>query len=414
MNCEKSSSKRGRRNRYTWSFVLVAAGSGSRMGGGKDRALPKQFWILGGLPLWLWSARVAESLCLGGDIDELVVVFPQSFMDCDDFKACARGGKNFGLKCNVKFTAGGASRADSVKRGLAAASSDFVLVHDAARPFLTDRICLDLIEAADFEKGAVPLLASVDSLKSIQGTSISAMDRASVYRTQTPQAFARERLAEAMESYAGEATDEASAWLFSSLELGRVGGDEANFKITTDYDWRLANSLICGMRESRTGFGYDVHELVPERPLVLGGVPLSSPMGLLGHSDADVICHAISDALLGAAGLGDIGTLFPASDEKYKGADSSLLLEQVLELIHEDGWRIAWLDATLIAQIPRLGDKIAEILDNLKMLFTRNGQQAKLSLKVKSGEHVGSVGRAECMICNAVATIERFDSNIRY
>ena len=387
----------------TWSFILVAAGSGSRMRRPGAADVPKQFRALAGMPVWEWSARVAERLYEGGRIDELVVVLPLSSMEqfvAPDFI------------CPVKFVAGGAARTDSVKAGLSAANGDFVLVHDAARPFLTEDMCLALMGATNHERGAVPLLASVDSLKLVEGDAIRALDRNAIYRTQTPQAFPRAALLDVVTSGGNGATDEATLWLAAKRELIRVEGSAMNFKITTDYDWQVASALTAVMRETRTGFGFDVHELVPERSLILGGLTIQSPLGLLGHSDADIVSHAISDALLGAAGEGDIGTLFPADDETYRGADSTALLGRVLRLIREKGWRVAWLDVTLAAQVPRLGGELAKISDNLRDIFTQNGVEAKLSLKVKSGERTGSVGRAECMTCYAVATLERFDIGV--
>ena len=386
-----------------WSFILVAAGSGSRMRRPGAADVPKQFRALASMPVWEWSARIAERLYIGGRIDELIVVLPSSFMERLVIPS---------FTCPVKLVAGGAARTDSVKAGLIAASGDFVLVHDAARPFLTEDTCLALIEATNRERGAVPLLASVDSLKFVEGDTITALDRSAIYRTQTPQVFPRAALLDVIPSGGDGATDEATLWLAAGRELGWVEGDAMNFKITTEYDWQVANALTAASRETRTGFGFDVHELAPERPLVLGGLTLSSPLGLLGHSDADIVCHAISDALLGAAGEGDIGTLFPADDESYRGADSTILLERVLRLIHEKRWRVVWLDVTLAAQVPRLGGELTKISDNLCDIFTRNGEDAKLSLKVKSGERVGSVGRAECMTCYAVATLERFDVGV--
>lgn len=379
----------------SWSFILVAAGSGSRMGG-----VPKQFRALGADPMWVWSARVAEKLYKCGKIDELIVVFPHFFTQAPE---C------FGIDCPVKFVPGGDARAHSVIHGLLAAVSDFVMIHDAARPFLRAELCDALIEETERAGAAVPLIPSVDSLKEIDGDAMRIVQRDKVYRTQTPQCFPKETLLSVMERAGCAATDEASSWLEAGRKLAYVEGSERNFKITTAFDWQMAQSLAASSREIRTGFGYDVHELVPGRPLILGGVEVSSPLGLLGHSDADIICHSISDALLGAAGEGDIGTLFPATDEKYKGADSLQLLEAVIRKLYERDWKIVWIDVTLVAQVPRLGSLIPKISSHLSNAFTRFGIGDTLSVKVKSGEAVGSVGRAESMICHAVATIERVE-----
>jgi 2-C-methyl-D-erythritol 4-phosphate cytidylyltransferase/2-C-methyl-D-erythritol 2,4-cyclodiphosphate synthase len=384
-----------KRGGKSWSFILMAAGSGRRVGG-----VPKQFRMLGGRPLWRWSAGVAEEMYLMGEISELVVVFP-------DGGNLAEEGETTGLKCPVVLASGGAERTLSVLNGLRSASSDFVMIHDAARPFLNREVCKRLMEKTSEESGAIPLLSSADSLKEFHGEQMSPVPRERIFRTQTPQAFPRRPLIEALDG-AGVATDEASVWLDASGKLAWTQGDEKNFKITTDFDWRVAQSLVNTFRETRTGFGYDVHEMIPGRKLVLGGLEIPFEMGLLGHSDADVICHAISDALLGAAGLGDIGSLFPASDERYKDVDSTFILESVLLMIAQDGWAPSWIDAVLVAQVPRLGAVMPDILKNLGKRFTVYNLIEKINLKVKSGERVSGIGRAECMECSAVATIERF------
>jgi 2-C-methyl-D-erythritol 4-phosphate cytidylyltransferase/2-C-methyl-D-erythritol 2,4-cyclodiphosphate synthase len=378
----------------TWSFILVAAGAGTRMGG-----VPKQFRTLGGRPLWVWSANIAEELHKRGRVDELIVVMPRGREESPG---------SFHLDCPVSVTRGGSTRSESVMNGLAMARSDFVLIHDAARPFLDAEMCEALMDSATKLRGAVPLLSSVDSLKMIEGNGMRAIPRDIIRRTQTPQAFHRESIIKVLEASPAGSTDEASLWLEMSRDLAWVDGSEKNFKVTTEFDWSVATSIVNGSRETRVGVGYDVHELVPGRRLVLGGVEIPSVLGLLGHSDADIICHAASDALLGAAGEGDIGTLFPASDESYRNADSAVLLAEVLRLMAKRRWRVSWLDVVLIAQVPKLGGYIPEIVAGLHKLFTDSAFDVRLSVKVKSGEFTGSVGRAECMICHAVATLERF------
>lgn len=375
-----------------WAFVLVAAGSGSRMGGE-----PKQFRRLGDRPLWAWSARVANELYARKMIREAVGVFPVGSIPETPV----------GLHCPFLKMAGGATRTESVINGLRATDADFVMIHDAARPFLSRSLCEALIEKTTDSRGAVPLFGSVDSLKEVSGGKISVVPREKIFRTQTPQAFRRDALLDVLEKNGTGATDEATLWLDSSRELAGVPGDEKNFKVTTDFDWQVALSLASTAKELRVGVGYDVHELVPGRRLVLGGVEIDSPLGLLGHSDADVVCHAVADALLGAAGERDIGTLFPASDDAYKGVDSTRLLEDVLSLLGGKGWRIVWCDVALVAQVPRLGSFVPKIIDHLSRRFEAFGIEGKINLKVKSGERVGSIGRGECMTCHAVATIER-------
>jgi 2-C-methyl-D-erythritol 4-phosphate cytidylyltransferase/2-C-methyl-D-erythritol 2,4-cyclodiphosphate synthase len=346
--------------------------------------------------MWQWSARVAEELFSLGLIEEIVVVLPGDCQAAENKSAVP-----------LRFAGGGDTRTESVMNGLEESNADFVMIHDAARPFLTAELCGKLIEAASDDAGAIPLLESVDSLKFVDG-GIAAIPREKVFRTQTPQAFKREELMRIMRSRR-EATDEATLWIDAGKRLAHVPGDEKNFKITTAFDWATAKAIVEAGRTTRVGIGYDVHELVPGRKLILGGVEIASPLGLLGHSDADIICHAVSDALLGASGEGDIGTMFPASDACYKDAESMDMLRKVLELTARKGWFVSNVDVALVAQIPRIGDKIGKIKDNLKGVFAQSCPYAEMNVKAKSGEGVGSVGRAESMECFAAASIEKYE-----
>ena len=381
------------RSAKTWSFVLVAAGNGTRMGGE-----PKQFRRLGQFPMWKWSARMADELHSRGLIDELVVVFPTGY----DYR---REENSFSVP--TSYTVGGQTRTESVRNGLEVSGSEFAMIHDAARPFLPACICERIMETVTEETGAVPLLESHDSLKLVDD-GINVIPREKIFRTQTPQAFKKDTIMDVIDSSPCAAADEAALWIRAGKKLASVPGSSANFKITSDFDWLTARSIAESGRIARVGMGYDVHELVPGRRLVLGGLSVDSELGLLGHSDADVVCHAIADALLGAAGEGDIGTLFPASEERHKDANSMELLKTVLALIAGKGWIVGNVDAVLAAQIPRLGDKMGQIVTNLTQLIRAFFPYAELSVKVKSGEGIGSVGRAECMQCHAVALVEKF------
>ena len=381
------------RDGKTWSFVLVAAGNGTRMGGE-----PKQFRKLGQFPMWKWSARLADELHSRGLIDELVVVFPAGYESKREENA---------FSVPTSYTVGGHTRTESVRNGLEVSSSEFAMVHDAARPFLPACICERLVETVTKETGAVPLLESHDSLKMVDG-GISVIPREKIFRTQTPQAFQKNAILGVIDASPQAAADEAALWIRAGKKLASVPGSPANFKITGDFDWLTARAIAESGRITRVGMGYDVHELVPGRKLVLGGLAIDAELGLLGHSDADIVCHVIADALLGAAGEADIGTIFPASEERHKGANSMELLKTVLGLIAGKGWIVGNVDVVLAAQIPRLADKIKHIVSNLTQLIRTFCPYARLSVKVKSGEGVGSVGRAECMRCHAVALVEKF------
>ena len=213
-----------------------------------------------------------------------------------------------------------------------------------------------------------------------------------------------------MENSPDGGTDEASLWLAAGKKIVPVEGEEMNFKITSQFDWETACALARGGAEveRRTGHGYDIHQLVEDRPLIIAGVKVDGvSYGLLGHSDADIVAHTVMDALLGAAGEPDIGTLFPASDEKWRGADSMALLRSVLELLAAKGWRAEWVDVTLNAQRPKLGALVPAFIENMNRRARRRRNEKIFQHEVKSAEHCGSAGRGECMICHGVASIAR-------
>ena len=383
----------------TWSFMIVAGGSGSRIGG-----TPKQFRELGGIPVWRWSLRVAESLSKTYRIIEAVLVVPKDFKDLD--LSC------FNFKIPVKIVVGGSMRSDSVLNGLKECLGQHVLIHDAARPFLTESLCEELMKKAVSDGAAIPLLESTDSIKIFDEGKISLADRKKIFRTQTPQAFEKEELISVLEKSSTTQTDEASSWILAGKSISMVFGEGTNFKITTQSDWERALGMVFMRTEERTGHGYDVHQLVPGRKLVLAGIEiLNSDVGLLGHSDADVITHTVMDAILGAAGEPDIGTIFPASDMKWKDAKSTDLLVEIVDRIRLLGWRIVWVDVTIIAQKPRLGHMITLFRDNLLKFLAEDDGNINLNIKVKSAEECGSVGRGECIVCHAVATIARYKNH---
>ncbi|MBL3572281.1 MAG: 2-C-methyl-D-erythritol 2,4-cyclodiphosphate synthase [Synergistaceae bacterium] len=379
--------------RTGWSFIIVAAGQGTRLGG-----VPKQLRQLRGEPLWTWSARCAQVLFDEGFVEELVLVVPAKMTDAFDLG---------GFTIPAAIVVGGETRAESVRVGLETARYPFVLVHDAARPFVTPNLCRSLMNSTGKDEGAVPLCPVNDALKKKVALDLSVIDRHDIHVTQTPQCFPREALLKALRR-PGTFLDEGEAWLGAGKKLRMVEGDRLNFKITDAADWRLAEALVREEREIRTGHGFDVHPLVPSRPLILGGLVIESPLGLSGHSDADIICHALSDALLGAVGLPDLGTLYPASQERYRGADSYSLLADVIRRVDQEGWHLLWADITLQAQVPRLAGWISPIVDKLSELIGLDPcGRRRVNLKVKSGEKVGPVGSASCMECHALATVQR-------
>lgn len=379
------------------SFVLVAAGRGVRFGGEE----PKQYKPLAGIPLWRWPAKVAETLSSKGLVDELVLVVPT-----EDRKRFSDG--VFNLRVPVTLASGGSERAASVMSGLAAARGRFVLVHDAARPLVSEGLCRKLIDEARKNGGAIPVLPVTDALKRIRGETLESVDREGLYRAQTPQAFEREPLMAAMARYGAGAADESQAWISAGRAIAFVPGEAANFKVTFPEDFSLAEKVLSRSEEWRTGHGYDVHPLVPGRPLVLGGIRIPFPLGLEGHSDADCVCHAASDALLGGAGLPDIGSLFPASNPRYKNFYSLDLFREVAEKVQAEGWTIRWIDITIAAQVPRLGNLLGQMCAALEEALGHPSEdRRRVNIKVKSGESVGPVGEGKCMECTAIATLSR-------
>ncbi len=385
-----------------FSFLIVAGGSGSRIGG-----LEKQFRSLEGKPLWRWSADLAESLRDAG-VREIVLVLPQTGQADENFfqtlPSCGTP---------VKIVFGGATRPDSVQNGLAACTCEFVMVHDAARPFASRRLLLNLMENTTPVAGAVPVMPLAEAIKRIgpKKTSqrVEAVDRDGLYATQTPQSFHRNTLARVLKEHGASVKDEAEAWLAANLELRCIDGERLNFKVTWPEDLQLAEAFtfMRGEPTVRTGMGYDVHRLVPERPLILGGCLIGeSPLGLYGHSDADVLAHTVADALLGAAGLPDIGNLFPADDERYKNADSMELLRQVVEKVKRELWEIVWVDAVVEAQVPRLNQYLPAIKEKVSAILNPQGAIC-VNLKAKSAEKTGDVGAGRSMACWAVATLKR-------
>ncbi|HOO62739.1 MAG TPA: 2-C-methyl-D-erythritol 2,4-cyclodiphosphate synthase [Synergistaceae bacterium] len=387
------------RNSVLWSFVLVAGGQGRRMGG-----TPKQFRLLGDKPLWRWGLEAPIKLCSSGEKMQLVLVVPEERRNETEESL---GETSF----QYTVVSGGTERTDSVRRGVAAARGEYVLIHDGARPFLSEDLCRRIMAtmlSSSEPLGVVPLLPCTEALKEVDPEGekvVSCPDRTFLRRTQTPQGFPRKELAELLEE-APPLFDEGELWVRAGKKLCFVEGDSRNFKITYSGDMEMARALLKERREVRTGHGYDVHPLVPGRALVLGGVEIPSSLGLAGHSDADLVTHAVCDALLGAAGMPDLGNLFPASEERYRNIRSILLLEEVLLRLKKEKWFILWVDITLHAQYPRLNSYRGDILESLgEILFP--GEENRCNIKMKSGEGCGSVGRGECMECYALATLER-------
>ena len=389
-------------NKETWSFIIVAGGTGSRLGG-----TPKQFRFLAGLPVWKWSAMVAEKLWEEGAVEELLLVVPEDRIAEAEAESC--------LRVPTRLTAGGATRSESVMNGLRISCGSHVLVHDAARPFITAELCKKLMKNALVHGASVPLLACSDSLKKVASGKMICADRNEYLRTQTPQAFEKTPLIESITSYGFDGTDEAAAWIASGRNISRTDGLESNFKITTQFDWETALSMTGASKVQRTGHGYDIHRLVNGRKLIIAGVEIKdAELGLLGHSDADIVMHTVMDALLGAAALGDIGKHFPDTDPAYKGISSILLLQKVGELLEEHCFLIENIDATIIAQAPKMRPHIDQMRQNMADALKIDVSQ--INVKATTEEGLGFTGAGEGISAQAICLLNSpmglYDQNV--
>jgi 2-C-methyl-D-erythritol 4-phosphate cytidylyltransferase/2-C-methyl-D-erythritol 2,4-cyclodiphosphate synthase len=372
--------------------LLVAAGSGARAGGG----LPKQYRRVAGKPLLVHALEGLERAGIG----EVRVVIGAGQ---EALYREAVGGRPL-----PSPVAGGRERQDSVRNGLEAVAAeggaDTVFIHDSARPFLPAAVVGRLRDGLDAADGAVPVLPVVDSLARSGASLGDPVSRDGVVRVQTPQAFRFEAILKAHRRWnGGLATDDAQVARAAGLQVAAVAGDEALEKLTHEADFARAEARLAARLTSRTGLGFDVHAFAPGEELWLGGIRIPHALGLKGHSDADVLLHALTDALLGAIGAGDIGDHFPPSDPQWRGAASSLFLEHARALIEARGGRIDHVDATIVCEAPRLAPHRDSIRASVAGLLRL--PPARVSIKATTTERLGFTGRGEGMAAQAIATI---------
>jgi 2-C-methyl-D-erythritol 4-phosphate cytidylyltransferase / 2-C-methyl-D-erythritol 2,4-cyclodiphosphate synthase len=373
----------------TITALIVAAGKGERLGGG----IPKQYRPLGGKPVLRWAV---EALMRHPAIDAIRVVIGEGQ---DESAAEALRSLDVG-----PFIAGGVERADSVRSGLAAIEGDAVLVHDAARPFCPSAVIDRLIAQLEFFEGAAPVVAVGDTLARVSDRLAEPIDRSGMVRVQTPQAFRLDELRQAYTDWSGPSpTDETTVLRAAGMRVAAVEGDPALEKLTTPADFQRAEQWLAGRLVTRTGMGFDVHSFAGEGPIVLGGVEVPHSRGLAGHSDADVVLHAITDALLGAAGLGDIGEHFPPSDPQWKGASSDRFLRHAIDLLQARGAIVDHVDCTIIAEEPKIGPHRSAMRDRIAGIAGLATDQ--VSVKATTTEGLGFTGRREGIAAQAVASI---------
>lgn len=368
--------------------LIVAAGRGHRAGEG----LPKQYRPIGGKAV---LRRTVEAFLRHPGVDAVqVVIHPE---DRELYDAAVAG---LDLPAPV---AGGASRQRSVRLGLEAVDADRVLIHDAARAFVSAAVIDRVLGALATEEGAIPALPVSDSLRRGGSHIEGEVERDGLYRAQTPQGFRFGAILAAHRAATCEATDDAAVLRAAGGQVAIVEGEEANVKLTTPDDFARAEAAIAAAMTSRTGMGFDVHRFGPGDHLWLCGIKVNHSHGVIGHSDADVGLHALTDAILGAIGDGDIGQHFPPSDPQWKGASSDRFLRHAASLVAARGGRIDHVDVTVIAERPKVGphrdamrQRIADILEIAV---------GAVSVKATTTEALGFAGRGEGIAAQAVATV---------
>ena len=405
--------------------ILVAAGKGARMG---EQTIPKQFLCVEGRPILGHTLRKFETC---NAIDQIVLVIRRR-----DRSTCERIISECGAKKVTGIVEGGKERQDSVFQGLlhVQPQTDVVLIHDAVRMFVTEQIIVESIRAARQYGASVVAVPVKDTIKQVGIRTVErsdqhiretlpdnealfvvkTLDRKTLWQVQTPQTFQYQRILEIYQK-AQElgiyGTDDAMLAEYFGYMVKIVRGTYRNIKITTPDDLLIAQAFLQDERRIeysisimfRVGIRYDVHRLVEHRKLILGGVEIPFEKGLLGHSDADVLTHAICDAILGALGLGDIGRHFPDSDPAYKGISSLTLLSDIVERMHQKRYKIGNVDAIIIAQKPRLSNYIEEMRANLSSVMRTSA--GVVNVKATTTEGLGFTGTCEGIAAQAIVNI---------
>lgn len=375
--------------------LIVAAGRGSRFGG----EIPKQYAKLAGQAVLGWTIRAFSSH--PGVNMIRVVIHP------DDEPLYRKAAGSLDL---LPPTHGGASRQDSVLMGLESLEQlapDTVLIHDAARPFVTSETISNVLDGLRVARGAVPAVSVRDTLKRGNvGEKISeTVDRHALWQAQTPQGFRYTAILDAHRRIAGsELTDDAAVGEQAGLDVILVEGDENNFKVTAMNDLTRAETILARTAETRTGMGFDAHRFGSGDHVILCGVAIPHDNGLQGHSDADVAFHAITDALLGATGNGDIGYHFPPSDPAWSGANSETFVAHAARLIGDLGGRIINVDVTVICERPKIGPHRTAMRERIGAVLRMPVD--RISVKATTTERLGFTGRGEGIAAQAVATVQ--------
>ena len=378
--------------------VIVAAGSGQRAGG----ELPKQFHLLGAKSV---LRHTLEAFARHPEIHTVITVIAAGFEN-----HYAEAADGLALPAAV---IGGATRQESCAKGIEAAAAlqpDAVLIHDAARPFVSAKIISDVIAKLAEAEAVIPALPVADTMKRAEAGMITqTLARDGLYFVQTPQGFHFDKIHAAHRALAAKGvnnlTDDAAVAEAVGMKVHIVAGDPANRKLTTTQDMQDANQKMNQLRntETRVGQGIDFHIFTAGKSIWLCGVEIPHSHSLLGHSDADVALHAITDALLGAIGEGDIGTHFPPSDPRWKNAKSAIFIEKAVNLIKKRGGEIGNVDVTILAEAPKINPHIAAMKAALSHMLGISTD--RIAIKATTTETMGAIGRKEGMAATAIATV---------
>lgn len=383
------------------AVVLVAAGRGERAGSAHEE--PKQYRMVGGAPV---VRHTLTALLAHPSIGEIVAVIHP-----DDIDLFGRAAAGFGKR--VRHVFGGPSRQASTLlglRALAAEAPEYVMIHDAARPFVSGGLLDRLAEVLSADCGVVPAMPVSDTIKRSDslGRVLETVSRAALFAAQTPQAFPFADILRAHEKASGhldtEFTDDASIAEFDGLKVRLVEGAPENMKLTWKHDIEMADKRMSGpaaFPDVRVGSGYDVHALVPGDHVTLCGVRIAHDASLSGHSDADVGLHALTDALLATRGAGDIGAHFPPSDPQWRGAASKIFVEHAAAIVRAAGGRIANADVTLICEAPKIAPHREAMVSSIASML--NVRPDRISVKATTNEKLGFIGRSEGIA--AIATV---------
>ncbi len=373
--------------------IIAAAGSSSRMG--KD----KLSIDLGGETVLERSIKAMQNNQL---IDYIVVVTTAEKIE-DIKKSCSKNG----ISKLVSVAKGAHNRFSSVQKAIenVPQDADYICIHDAARPYVSDRLITEVIKSAFIHKAAAPCLDVVDTIKVIgeDGFITETPNRNRLKTVATPQVFLKQLYVEASKGES-DAFDDCELLERKGLKIFPVKGETSNIKITNPGDVENMNKNNSN-NSLRIGHGYDVHRLVEGRKFILGGVEIPYEKGLLGHSDADVLVHAVMDAIVGALAIGDIGKLFPDNDQSYSGISSILLLSKVMEQVKQKGYGVVNVDATVICQAPKLRNYIDTMRQNIANCMEID--LSAVNVKATTEEHLGFTGTGEGVCSHAVVLMQK-------